>query len=91
MQTLESYVKREFYELVESQWSDSVVEKFILAAANLDTDVHEDIKNIDTDDLMDYIADFDKSKIDWYVAGIQRTLIYRAKQEIKIILTVMGE
>lgn len=86
MNTLKEYVQAGFFELAQNQWTDKMVEEFIQAAANRDTDIHEDIKNIDTDDLIEYIASFDKREVYSEIAGIQRTLIVRAKEEIGILI-----
>ena len=91
METLHKYVKDEFFELPESQWSLAMVIDFIHNAANLDTDVHENIKDVNSDDLLEIIADFSFSDTHREVMSIQQAMILNAKEEIKSIIEDLDE
>lgn len=86
MESLKEYVRAEFFELSQDKWSDSIVKEFIQTAANRDTDVHEAIKNVDTDDLIEIIAGFDLSYLQKEIMGIQSLMVIYAKAEIQTII-----
>lgn len=87
METIKSYVKKEFFELHEDDWDRDMLISFIQKAANLDTNIHDEIKYIETDDLVEKIADFDREEYQKEIEDIQSLLISRAKEAVAEIIS----
>jgi len=86
MSELQDYVKAEFFELPENQWSGLMIKDFILKSISLDTDVYEAIINIDHADLYQHIAEFDQQNVLRELDEIQDAMLVNAKAEINQII-----
>ncbi len=88
---LKAYVKQEFYGLVEQEWSDSMVEKFIIQSIEKDTSVNELINDIDYEGLEELLGDRNVDAVMIEVLNIMAVQIINAKEQIRILIGDIDE
>ena len=88
---LKAYVKQEFYGLVEKEWSDSMVEKFIIQSIEKDTSVNELINDIDYEGLEELLGDRNVDAVMIEVLNIMAVQIINAKEQIRILIGDIDE
>ena len=86
MNPLTEYVLKEFYELGDKYWSYQMVQSFIIYAATVDSDIHEEITGIDHDDLIEAAKGFDLSDHIKELEDCHAVYVSNAKQVIKRII-----
>ena len=91
MSKLKDYVKGNFHEVNEKDWTKAEVIEFINSASNLDSDVYESIIDIDYDDLIHNIAGFDSLYVEREVISIQVSMYINAKEQINELLGEIEE